>query len=180
MSSSTSSDKLYDIIGLGFGPANLSIAGAILDKLDRTDHVRYELDCVSHYCHGTQYLNIRIRRDFPWKISYSLRSKRSFDGIPVCYCPGLRCRSGSYLASSMHSRTDYNNAPQIAFSKILRHFETRSHPLRFCHISNLKTDCFHSSTAAALPRHVKSIPTIFRGLPNTSKIEESVSIMEKK
>lgn len=37
MASSTSSDIVYDIIGLGFGPANLAIAGALIDKLDGTD-----------------------------------------------------------------------------------------------------------------------------------------------
>lgn len=32
MSSPNASDVVYDVIGLGFGPANIAISGAILDK----------------------------------------------------------------------------------------------------------------------------------------------------
>lgn len=53
MSQSSSSERVYDLIGLGFGPANLAIAGAVIEKFDSTDpkDVRY-LASRTSLCHA--------------------------------------------------------------------------------------------------------------------------------
>ena len=51
MSPSIASAPLYDLIGLGFGPANIAIAGAILDKQASPDSAHASVSATSFPSH---------------------------------------------------------------------------------------------------------------------------------
>jgi L-ornithine N5-oxygenase len=45
--------KVYDLIGLGFGPANIAIAGALIDKWDTTVRSSSPTNAVANHIHQT-------------------------------------------------------------------------------------------------------------------------------
>lgn len=110
MSSQTTSAALYDVIGLGFGPANVAIAGAIVDKWATRDplHVSSPLPFFSSAPAHDLIIGMLSLNVQPNSVNsimglssrpYSLRSKKSFDGIPACCSPTHACKSGLYITN---------------------------------------------------------------------------------